>query len=315
MDDAIDLGRLVHGAAAPRRVDEHRAHLTDEAVAGGGGDGVLHLGALAQTLEGQLGGDLVSEVGGVGARLVREGEEAGPVELCLLEELKEQVVVALGLARVAEDERGTERGPGVRGPDRRDASQETLTVAPAPHVRQQRTRDVLERQVEVGNARIEDRLDQLVGQARGIEVQEAGALDPRRDGASQRGDGRGGLDGATAPPGARAVAAVGGEVLGHEDDLAQGWRRVRRRAEGVDLGQDLLGRTGTLLAPEGRYGAEAADPVAALGDLHVGPGGAGGGARQLEEVEPRGGGCRRGGTRPARANRDGDRRSGGGRSG
>ena len=87
-------------------------------------------------------------------------------------------------------------------------------------------------------------------------------------------------------PGPGAVAAVGGEVLGDEDDLAQDRRAVGGDAQRVDLGQHLLGRTGPLLAPERRDGAEAADAVAALGHLDVGPGGAGGGPGQLQEVEP-----------------------------
>ena len=75
------------------------AALADERVPLGGGDGVLELGALAQALERELGRDLVGQAGGVGPVLAGEGEEAGPVELGLLEELEEQVVVALGLAR------------------------------------------------------------------------------------------------------------------------------------------------------------------------------------------------------------------------
>ena len=69
-------------------------------------------------------------------------------------------------------------------------------------------------------------------------------------------------------------------------------------ARHVDLGQHLLGRTGALLAPERRDGGEAADAIAALGDLDVGPRGTAGGAGQ-PEVEPVGGGCRPGARRPA----------------
>ena len=43
-----------------------------------------------------------------------------------------------------------------------------------------------------------------------------------------------------------------------------------------------------LLAAERRDGAEAADAVAPLGDLHVGPRGTGGGPRELEQVEAAG---------------------------
>ena len=45
-----------------------------------------------------------------------------------------------------------------------------------------------------------------------------------------------------AAAGARAVAAVRGEVLRDEDDLAERGGTVGGRGERVDLGQDLLGR-------------------------------------------------------------------------
>ncbi len=175
--DAVDLGGLVHRAAAAGRVDEDLARLTDERVALGGGDGVLQLGALAQPLEGKAGRDLVGQAGGVGAVLPREGEEAGPVELGRGEELEEQVVVALGLAGVAEDERRAEGGGRLGGADVGDAAQEALAVAPAPHARQVRTGHVLEGEVEVGHVRIEDGADQFVGEARRVQVEEPRALD------------------------------------------------------------------------------------------------------------------------------------------
>ena len=152
MDDAIDLGRLVHRPALARRVDQDLAHLADQCVTPGGGDGVLHLGALAEPLERQLGRHLVVRPGGMRAVLVGEGEEAGPVELRRLEELEEEVVVALGLARVPEDERGAEGGVGLGPSDVGDAAQEALAVAPAAHAGQERARDVLEREIEVRDA-------------------------------------------------------------------------------------------------------------------------------------------------------------------
>ena len=123
---------------SPGRVDEDLAHLADQGVTPSCRDGVLYLGALAQPLEGQLGRHLVGQPGGVGAVLVGEGEEAGPVELGRLEELEEEIVVALGLARVAEDEGGTEGGVGCGPADVGDPAQEALAVAPAPHVGQER---------------------------------------------------------------------------------------------------------------------------------------------------------------------------------
>ena len=206
-----------------------RANGPDEAVPLGRGDGVLELGALAQALERELGRHLVGEAGGVRPVLVGEGEEAGPIELRVRQELEEQVVVALGLAGVAEDERGPEGGIGIGGPDVGDAAQEALAVAPAAHAGEQRARHVLEREVEVGHTGVQDRLDQLVGEAGRVEVEEPGALDPHRDGASEGGNGRVAVGDARTPGRARAVAAVRGEVLCDEDDLAQrggtvGWR-------------------------------------------------------------------------------------------
>ena len=96
----------------------------------------------------------------MGAVLPGEGEEAGPVELRGGEELEEQVVVALGLAGVAEDERRAEGGGRLGGADVGDAAQEALAVAPAPHAGQQRAGHVLEGEVEVRHARIEYGADQ-----------------------------------------------------------------------------------------------------------------------------------------------------------
>ena len=136
-------------------------------------------------------------------------------------------MVALGLARVAEDERGAEGGLGVGGPDVVDATQEAFAVAPAAHAGEERARHVLERQVEVGHTGGEHGLDQLVGQPGGIEVEQPGALDLRRHGAGEGGNGRRAVGDAGPATGARAVPAVGGQVLGDEDDLAQ--VRARRR--------------------------------------------------------------------------------------
>ncbi len=100
---------------------------------------------------------------------------------------------------------------------------------------------MLEREVEIGHAGVQDRLDQLVGEARRVEVEEPGALDTHRDGAGEGGDGRGTVGDAHAPPGAGAVAAVGGKVLRDEDDLAQRRGTVCGCPERVDLRQDVLG--------------------------------------------------------------------------
>ena len=180
VDDAVDLGRLVHRAAAGRARRR-----------GPGGVAPMSASRLAAVMascssahsrrrsRASSGGTCVVEAGGVGPVLAREGEEAGPVELRRGEELEQEIVVALGLARVAEDEGGAEGGVGLGGPDVGDAAQEAVAVAPAAHAGQQRTRDVLQREVEVRHAGGEHGLDQLVGQPGGIEVEQAGALDPR----------------------------------------------------------------------------------------------------------------------------------------
>ena len=59
-----------------------------------------------------------------------------------------------------------------------NAAQEAFAVAPAAHVGQERARDVLEREIEVGNSGGEDGLNELVGQARWIEVEESGPGHP-----------------------------------------------------------------------------------------------------------------------------------------
>ena len=90
--------------------------------------------------------------------------------------------------------------------------------------RQERPGDVLEGEVEVGHARMEDGVDQLVGQARGIEVEQPGAVDALGHGA---GAARPRASGRRRPSARdRTVAPVGREVLGHQHDLAEG-RRAR----------------------------------------------------------------------------------------
>ena len=221
-----------------------------------------------------------SRPGGVGALLAREGEEAAPVELRLLDEAQQLVVVGLGLARVADDEVRAEGGLGLAAADVVDAGEEPLAVAPAPHAPQQRRRHVLQRQVEVRHAGGADRVDQRVGEVGRVEVEQPHPVDPGRP--RPRRAGRCALADAL-------VAAEGGEVLGDEHDLA--------RLERVDLVEDRLDRARPLRAAERRDGAEPAGAVAALGHLHVGPRARRGRAGQVEQVEATG--ARRRGLRRA----------------
>ena len=150
---------------------------------------------------------------------------------------------------------------------------------------------MLEREIEVGHARRDHRLDQLVRQARGIEVEQPGALHAGGDGARQCGDRRGAAGDRTwrgpgpvrsRPYEARSWATRTISRRGGAIGIGRGTRGQR-----IDLGQYLVGGARTLLAPEGRDGAKAADSVAPLGHLHVGPRGSRRRPRQLEEVEPR----------------------------
>ncbi len=99
----------------------------------------------------------------MGPFLLGEREEPDPVELGGFEEAQQRVVILFGLAGIAEDERGPERGFRRALADRVDALEEAGAVAEAPHASQVGTRDVLEGEVEVRNARRDDRIEQLVG--------------------------------------------------------------------------------------------------------------------------------------------------------
>ena len=172
---------------------------------------------------------LAVEVGGVRAVLAAVGEEPAPVEVGLLDEAQQLVVVALGLARVADDEVAAERGVGLAVADVGDAAQEAVAVAPAPHPPQQRLADVLQRQVEVRHPAVADGVDEAVGQVARVQVQQAHPVGALGDGAHERDDDAGAeLVG--------HVLAVRREVLGDEHDLA--------RRQLVDLARGSTRRCG-----------------------------------------------------------------------
>ena len=133
---------------------------------------------------------------------------------------------------------------------------------------------MLERQVEVGNARGADGVDQGVVEVRRVQVQQAGACGACRHGLDQRHD---------ATLAAALVAAVGGEVLGHQHDFD--------RFELLDLREDLLERAAALGTAEAGDGAEAAGAVASLGDLHVCPRAGRRWPGQVQQVERRNRAC------------------------
>ena len=218
---------------------------------------------------------------GVGAGLRGEGEEARPVEPGLGQERQQEVVVVLGLPGVAEDERRTQGGVGGRGADGGDALQEPLAVTPAPHAPTRGRDDVLQRQVEVGHARGHDGVDRASRRAPRGTGRAAGPADPLRQAADEPTMGDGCRAGAPGAPRPRRVAVEPPrrQVLGDEDHLLHGVTEL------VHLGQHGSFGARSLQAPERRDGAEAAAPVTALGHLHIGPRGVGGGPGQVQEVE------------------------------
>ena len=189
-------------------------------------------------------------VGGRGAVLAREREEAGPVEADVVEEPEQRLVIGLGLAREPDDERRTERGVGLLGADAGDDLGEALAAPPTLHAAQQPRRRVLQREIEVRDDRrqLEHRRDERVLHLGRIEVEQPHAREAVRaqriEPAQQRCERTRLAD----------VAAVPGEVLGDEHDLGDalfdeaaprprsprvraiaacpgttGWRRTRRR--------------------------------------------------------------------------------------
>ncbi len=223
---------------------------------------------LDQALVDQRRWHLPVEPRGVGALLRRVGEEAGPVEPDLAQEVEQPVVVVLGLARVADDERGTKGGRRARVPRMSAiAAGEALAVAPPAHPPQQWPGHVLQGEVEVRHAGVADGVDEAVAQLRRVEVQQAGPLDQLGDPTDQPDDG--------ARP--AEVPAVRGEVLGDEDDLL--------RPQGRDLVEHVALGAGPLAPAEGRDGAEPARPIAAFGHLHVRPRRSGRRPAQVEQIE------------------------------
>ena len=179
------------------------------------------------------------------------------------EEREQRVVVALGLAREADDERRAERGVGLGGADALDDLEEPVAAPPSLHPRSSGARGVLERQVEVRDdgRELEHRGDERVADLARVEVEEADAREPVAR--------RAGRAGAAAARASRARRRRGRTRRGP----ARRARARPRRAStsGARLGLDRLGRARPLRAPERRDRAERAGAVAALGDLHVGP--------------------------------------------
>ena len=213
-------------------------------------------------LERDRGSDAVGQHGRHGTRLDRVRERAGAIELRLGDELAQLVELAVGLARMADDERRAQHEPVDARLERlhqlaRDAARVT-----APHPLEHRIADVLERHVDVlddlGLAR--DRVDQLVverARKRVVQPDPVDAVD-RAERAQQL------RERLAIRSGDARVMPVAREVLRDQVDLAHAGR-----AERAGLGDDVVELPATLRAAQLRDDAERARPIAALGDLDV----------------------------------------------
>ncbi len=248
--------------AAVDVVDEHLDLTTDERIARGAGDRLLHRFALAQPFQHDLLVDRVGEARRGRSIFRREGEEAGPVERRRLEEREQFIVLAFTFTREAHDERGPECGIRLVGADVVDQGEEPVAAPPTLHPAQQPRVGVLQREVEVGHdgRKFEHRGDERVAHFARIEIQQS---HPRQtvgreavEATQQRRERTGCTD----------VASIPGEVLCDQHQFGDPGADQRAR-----FGLDRLGAARTLLAPERRDGTERTGAVAALGDLHVGP--------------------------------------------
>ena len=244
----------------------------------GSGDRVLHARALAQPLVHRApAATAPSSVGRGGAVLGEKakkpaqsscGRRRGTPSSC--------VVVGLGLAREADDERRAERGVGLLRADAVDRGEEPV-AAPPPRMRRSSgaracCSDRSKYGTTVGSSSIVETSGSCT--SRRIEIEQPDAREPVRPRAgveaTQQRRERAGLAG---------VASVPREVLRDEHDL--GGAAVDELAH---LVHDRLGRPRALLAAERRDRAERARAVAALGDLDVRPRRRRRGARQLEQI-------------------------------
>src|SRR4029453_13946908 len=82
----------------------------------------------------------------------------------------------------------------------------------------------------------------------------------------------------------RRIRRSSGRDTCWSDRSKYGTPRPQMASAGPPGGRDGRGGGAARGAPEAREGAEAAGTVAALGHLHVGPGGGGGRSGQVEEV-------------------------------
>ena len=267
--DAVDLGRLAVGAAdeaavGVEAVDEHLDRLADERVARRLGDRVLELAALAQPLGREVRRDLMRRASPRACRPRCENGKKPAQSSCTSRRNASSSSWSDSVSPgkpTMNDERNAASGSSAR---MRAIEVEEAVAAPPPlHAAQQRPGDACcsERSkygTTVGSSSIVD--EQRVLDLARVEVEQPHAREAERrepvEAAQQRRERARLAD----------VAAVPGEVLGDEHDLGDA---------GLDelahLGLDRVDGARPLLAPERRDGTERARPVAALGDLHVGP--------------------------------------------
>ena len=203
--------------------------------------------------------------------------------------LEQVVVIGLGLARIADDERRSECGRRFGCPDRPDPIEEPLAVTPPAHALEQRSRNVLQREVEVGHAGGENGLDQRVVERRRVEIEKPGPADPFRHRGHQVDDRSPAARGRTVEPRARSSRSTGrGRTTRGPGRPAppRGASRSGPPSWSTSARIDSVGAR-PLFAPERGDGAESAVPIASLGDLDVRPRCRGRRSRQVQQVERR----------------------------
>ncbi len=206
---------------------------------------------------------LAGHLGRLGAVLLGVGEDRAVVELGLLDEADELVELLGRLAGEAHERRRAQRDAGHLAAQAGDHLEELLRVARAVHVLEDLGVAVLKRDVDVLHdlGRVADGGNELVGQALGLQVQDAHPavvgthlLGHLAQQVSKRGR-------------AGQVAAPDARVLADEDDLAHAaLKQVAHLGE-----DDVLGAREVTPADVGNR-AERAEAVAAVRDLHVGEG-------------------------------------------
>ena len=86
-------------------------------------------------------------------------------------------MIFLGLSGVADDDVGSKCGICVERTNSLDPVEKPVTVTESTHPAEQRTRRVLQRQIEVADTGRQDRVDEAIVEIRGIEIQQANPFD------------------------------------------------------------------------------------------------------------------------------------------